>query len=34
MIVHASRSQFDPNVVEAFNAIADETFMRIAEEIR
>jgi putative nucleotidyltransferase with HDIG domain len=34
MIVHASGTQFDPNVVEAFNAIADETFMRIAEEIR
>jgi putative nucleotidyltransferase with HDIG domain len=34
MIVHASGTQFDPNVVEAFNAIGDETFMRIAEEIR
>ncbi len=34
MIVLASGSQFDPTVVEAFNSIGDETFMRIAEDIR
>ncbi len=34
MIVAESGSHFDPNVVEAFSAIADETFLRIASEIR
>jgi putative nucleotidyltransferase with HDIG domain len=33
MIVDGSGSQFDPNVVEAFVAIPDETFERIAREI-
>ncbi len=34
MIVLGGGSQFDPTVVEAFNSIGDETFMRIAEDIR
>jgi ribonuclease P protein subunit RPR2 len=34
MIVEGSGSQFDPRVVEAYAAIADETFERIAREIQ
>lgn len=34
MIVGESGSHFDPNVVRAFNSIDDQTFTRIAEEIR
>ncbi len=34
MIVLGSGSQFDPSVVSAFNSIKDQTFLRIAEEIR
>ena len=34
MIVLGSGSQFDPQVVEAFNSIDDEAFTRIGEEIR
>ncbi len=34
MIVAESGSHFDPRVIEAFSAIADETFRRIAAEIQ
>jgi HD-GYP domain-containing protein (c-di-GMP phosphodiesterase class II) len=34
MIVREIGKQFDPQVVEAFNAIADATFRRIAAEVR
>ncbi len=34
MIVAESGSHFDPRVIAAFNAIADETFRRIADEIQ
>ncbi len=34
VIVAESGKQFDPQVVEAFSSIADETFQRIAAEIR
>ncbi len=34
MIVAESGSHFDPQVIEAFRAIADETFRRIAAEIQ
>ena len=33
MIVAESGTHFDPRVIEAFNSIDDETFIRIAEEI-
>jgi putative nucleotidyltransferase with HDIG domain len=33
MIVAESGTHFDPRVVEAFNSIDDETFIRIADEI-
>ena len=33
MIVAESGTHFDPRVIEAFNSIDDETFVRIAEEI-
>jgi ribonuclease P protein subunit RPR2 len=34
MIVAESGSHFDPRVIEAFRAIPDETFRRIAAEIQ
>jgi len=34
MITSGSGTQFDPRVVDAFNAIDDQVFERIAAEIR
>ena len=34
MIVAGSGTQFDPRVIKSFNLIGDETFERIAQEIR
>jgi ribonuclease P protein subunit RPR2 len=34
MIVAGAGKHFDPGVVEAFNSIGDETFIRIAAELR